>query len=162
MISLCMNSFHEKINSIRKEKDLLLNRTTVSSGDVYRIVILLGQFSRQCELSQDVAFLLPEAAAQDILYCCKSIVSYELRNWDFGRLLKFYFALAKLNVFDDFFVRRRLVPAIAHTFETKPVKEEKDKELIRVMIKQLPFRNQMIEDLEKLVRWFKLACDMSE
>jgi len=151
MILLCLKTFHEKVNSIRKEKDLLYNRTSVSSGDVYRIVTLLGQFFRQCELSQDVAFSLPKAADQDIVFCCKSIVSYELRNWDFGRLLKFYFALAKLNVFDDFFVRRRLVPAIAHTFETKPVKEEKDKELIRVMIKQLPFRNQMIEDLETLV-----------
>ncbi len=150
IIPICVESFHQKVEAIRLDKELLVSRSTVSSADVYSIVTLLGQLSRQCEL-EGRSYILPELAAQDILFCCKSIVSYELRNWDLERLLRFFFATSQLNVFDDFFVRRRLVPAIAYTLTAKADKTDKDKELIKVMLKQLPFRNQMIEDLEKLV-----------
>ena len=150
MIPLCLDAFHTKVESIRSDKDLLVSRSVVSSGDVYIIVTLLGKLSRQLELEGE-SFALTESASSDIMYCCKSIVSYELRNWDLERLLRFFFAISKLHVFDDFFVRRRLVPAISYTFNAKTDKTDEEKELVKVMIKQLPFRNQMIEDLETLV-----------
>ena len=142
IVNICVASFHEKVEAIRKDS-LGKSRSVLTSSDLYSLVTILAEFVTRHEEAR-----LSTSLCDDVKYCCKTILSYEVRSWDFDRLIKLFFGMSKLKVFDDFFVRRRLVPAISQAWKDKVDKSDRDKELLRVMISQLPFRNTMIEELE--------------
>jgi hypothetical protein len=147
IVNVCLMGVRDRISVVRKDRDLLLSKTVVEVGDVYDIVTLFGAYKRR-----NTQWSFPESFRDDIVFACKSIVSYELRNMsDLSQLLRIYFSLSELGVFDDWFIRRRLVPSIAHVFKEMPVKSTEHVELIKVMIEQLPFENDMVKELSQLV-----------
>jgi len=147
VIRLVLHGFHQKICSLKKDKQLVISRALVTGEDVYNIVTLLGSYGRL--MKGNGGPQLSKAARDDLVYACKSIVAYEVRAWDnFEKLIKFFFACSELNLFDDFFIRRRLVPAIVNVYNGIRDKTERDKVLVKTMVDMLPFENDMVRDLK--------------
>jgi hypothetical protein len=65
-------------------------------------------------------------------------------------LVRLHFALSTIEVFDDFFVRRRLVPAILTAYKRSSNRSFRDTTLVLTMISQLPFTNAVVTELTEI------------
>ena len=142
---LFLAAVHLEVELLRANEDLLKQRSHLSADDGVRIISILAKLHRMgcTEIGMQ--------ARTDLVFILTKIVAYELRNLELPALLKLFFSLAQIEVFDDFFVRRRLVPAVAHTFKNIPERKSRDLVLVLTMLAQLPFTNSMVEELSQTV-----------
>ena len=154
-IQRCIEAFSKRIEAVKQNEEMVKQRAFVSTDDCVKFVVALGQISRFG--GPQIQPLLTPGVCQDIQLVLTRIVAYDLRNLDLNRLLKLFFSLGQLEVFDDFFVRRRLVPAIAMSYRDLPKKTPKDILLVATALSQLPFKVALVHDLVQL-----LAADAEE
>ena len=89
--------------------------------------------------------------ADDVNFLTLKIISYELRNvHDLNLLIRLFFSLSKLETFDDYFIRRKLVPSIFHVYK-KSEKTFKEIPGILSMLEQLPFTNDLVREFKELL-----------
>ena len=145
IVSTVMDSVHAKLELLRADPDLLKYRAVLSVDDGYKIVTSLAQVSRVAS-----EWSLTPAEKADVQFILSKVLMYELRNLPLNHLLKLFFSVGQLDLFDDFFIRRRLVPAIANIYTKSAVRTPKEATLVLTMISQLPFSNALVADLIQL------------
>jgi hypothetical protein len=144
-ISQCVDCFSHCVNRLRADRDLLQQGGIISTDSVVRFIVSLARLKRSNKLPKEVTERL--RISEDVSFALTTIVAYNLRNLELSKLFKLYFALTGLEVFDDFFIRRRLVPAIAQSYNSIPEPNPREILLALTMVSQLPFSNQMVVDL---------------
>jgi hypothetical protein len=150
-LDLVSLSVGEKSKLLQSDKDLLVNRSVVCSDEVNRLIVGLGSIVRGLKKS-GVTPSITDPFRSDLMFLVSSVLAYDLRNLSIEELFKVYFSISEIGLFDDFFVRRRLVPAIAAIFQTTESPQPKQVLLLATMLTQLPFRNPMVDDLIGVVR----------
>ena len=142
LLNLVLESIGAKVELIKS--DLPKFKSIVSSDDAVKIISLLGSFKRVYP-----QFKLVSSSHKDsLVYICQAIISYDLRSMSLEKLLKLFFSMSEIELFDDFFVRRRLVPAIANMY-SNGAKTARETALVQTMVDMLPFDNQLVKDLKQ-------------
>lgn len=141
-VKIVMNCLRDKVVLLTERPELLQQRAVVSLDSAFRLIISLGQLSR---LTNETS--LTDIEKEDIVFILTKVLAYELRNLSLHQLLRLHFALSTIEVFDDFFVRRRLVPAIATAYKHSSNRSFRDTTLVLTMISQLPFTNAVVTEL---------------
>jgi hypothetical protein len=146
IVGKCIEAFSERVRVVRHDETLLKQRAVVSTDESLKFIIALAKISKYAGV--EVRSLIGSKYLMDNLkFVLVKIVSYDLRNLSLDRLLRLFFSLGQLQLFDDFFVRRRLVPAISTTYKTMNQKSPQDIVLVATVISQLPFRVPLVDEL---------------
>lgn len=137
----CMNALSRSVVELKKDEDLIKQKSLVSTDDVLHFVVSFGKIAKELKLSPTTS------EKEDMKFVLTKIVSYDLRSLELSTLLKLFFSIEQLEVFDDFFVRRRLVPAIVNAYKMIASKSPRDTLLVLTMATKLPFRIPLTDDL---------------
>ena len=141
MVNVVMENLANKMEISEGNEELLKQRSLVSLDNAFSIITLLGQLGRRNQ------FVPTNKHKEQIKWMMSKVLTFELRNLSLQQLMKLYFSLYQMDTFDDFFVRRRLVPAVFHMYKNSTVKKPKDTTLVLMMLSQLPFKNPMTDEL---------------
>ena len=144
-VKLVMKCLRNKVVLLTERPELLQQRAVVSLDSAFRLITSLGQLSR---LTNETS--LTDNERGDIVFILTKVLAYELRNLSLHQLVRLHFALSTIEVFDDFFVRRRLVPAILTAYKHSSNRSFRDTTLVLTMISQLPFTNAVVTELTEI------------
>ena len=137
-----LEGLSKKVAILKEDPELMKSRAVIGTDEAIKWITAAGQLKTK---------LTPEQK-EDVKYVLTKILAYELRNVPFQSLMKLFFSLTELQVFDDFFVRRRLVPAIASSFRSLPQQSPKDTLLVLTAVSQLPFSNPLVVELTDVAK----------
>lgn len=113
----------------------------LSLDEALRVIMYLGRYSPNVETKQVVHAII------------RKTLNFEIRSVaDLNILLKLFFSLSELNCFDDFFIRRRLVPTIYHVYKSVPDHTPQEIASMLAMLDQLPFGNEIVTNLYAIVK----------
>ena len=142
----CMNALSRTVVELKRDDELIKQKSLVSTDDVVRFLVCCGKIGRELEGS------LSSSQKEDLKFVLTKIVSYDLRNLELSTLLKLFFSIEQLEVFDDFFIRRRLVPAVVNAYMASAEKTPRDSLLVLTMATKLPFKIPLMDDLIACVK----------
>lgn len=137
-----LDGLSKKVNLMKADPELLRNRAIISADDAVKYILAIGKIQRS-----STSLTLSATQKEDVKYLLTKILAYELRNVSLQSLLKLFFSLTDIGVFDDFFVRRRLVPAIGSAYRALPERSPRETFLVVTMVSQLPFSNPLTVEL---------------
>ncbi len=147
-LELIQAGIGSKVCKLKGDKDLLVQRSLVCSDEVFRLLVALGRLLRNATNANEY---ITDSLRSDLVFLCSSVLSYDLRNLDLDQLFKLYFSIYELGLFDDFFVRRRLFPAVVASIPDDRNISPKQTLLLATMVAQLPFKNPMVTDLVNIL-----------
>jgi hypothetical protein len=142
----CLNALARSVVELKKDEDLIKQKSLVSTDDVLHFVVACGKIVKESKLP------LTASQKEDMKFLLTKIVSYDLRSLELSTLLKLFFSIEQLEVFDDFIVRRRLVPAIVNAYKIIASRSPRDTLLVLTMATKLPFRIPLTDDLLAYVK----------
>jgi hypothetical protein len=149
VINQALEALSEKVKMLQADEELVKQRSVVSTDDALKFLALLAKNNKAG--GDQIKPLISGSVIQDIKFILTRVVACDLRSLNLDQSLKLFFSLGELGVFDDFFVRRRLVPAIAHSFSNDSDKTSGDCLLVITAMSQLPFRNQMVDETVQMI-----------
>jgi hypothetical protein len=142
-VERCVSALEKSVSILRADEDLLKQRSFISSNDCLKFIVsyakLAGGKPPTASLSEDLKFVLMK------------IVAYDVRSFSLEKSLKLFFSLDKLDVFEDFFIRRRLVPGIIQAYRDMNLKKSRDILLVLTVVSKLPFRNALVDEVVELI-----------
>lgn len=149
VVQQCIDALASKVEALRNDEELLKQRIVVNTDDALKFIVPLAKIVKSGD--EQCKALITDGVVQDIKFVLTKVVAYDLRNLNLDQLLKLFFSLREIEVFDDFFIRRRLVPAIAHSYKASATRTSKETLLVATALSQLPFQNQLVDELVQIV-----------